>query len=333
MIHKFISYLLKNQVVLVLFLILIGWFILQIRGILTLVFLSYIITTALNPFVQILKKRNLPHILAVLIPYLLAIVFIVGLVVPLIPFTVMQVQALGLNLPEYADQAARSLGFRVDAEAIRDIVANELGNISRNAFAVTSRVFGGVFSTLTILIVTFYMMLYHGRFKHFLASFFHKNDREKILGTFEQVDDKLGAWLQGQIVLSLFIFGITWVVLTVLGVPTALPLAILAGLLEIVPTLGPILASIPAIIVAFTISPTLAIIVAIAYIVIQALENNVLVPKIMQRAVGLNPIIVIVGVLVGANLMGVTGALLSIPFISFIVVLYTSLRKNFDDFE
>jgi len=121
---------------------------------LTLVFLSYIITTALNPFVHTLEKRNFPHIIAVLIPYILAIVFVVGLVVPLIPFTLMQVQSLGMNLPEYADEAARSLGFRVDAEAIREIVSNELGNISRNAVAVASRVFGGVFSTS----VSFFMI-------------------------------------------------------------------------------------------------------------------------------------------------------------------------------
>lgn len=122
----------------------------------------------------------------------------------------------------------------------------------------------------------------------------------------------------------------TFIALSILGLPFALPLAVLAGLLEAIPTLGPTLAAVPAVIVALTVSPSLAVLVIITYIVIQTLENNVLVPKIMQRAVGLNPVIVILGVMVGANLMGVVGALLSIPFLSFILVLYTSLEKKFD---
>ena len=102
-------------------------------------------------------------------------------------------------------------------------------------------------------------------------------------------------------------------------------MALLAGLLEVVPTLGPTLSAIPATIVALTISPTMAIVIILTYILIQMLENQLIVPKIMERAVGLNPVIVILGVSIGANLMGIVGALLSIPFISFVIVLYQSL--------
>ena len=134
--------------------------------------------------------------------------------------------------------------------------------------------------------------------------------------------------MRGQLLLMLAIGLATFLGLILLGIPYALPLAILAGLLEIIPTLGPILAAVPAVIIALTISPGMAIVVVGLYIVIQMLENNILVPKIMQRAVGLNPVIVIIGVVIGANLLGVAGALLSIPFIALLAVLYRGFSSS-----
>jgi predicted PurR-regulated permease PerM len=228
------------------------------------------------------------------------------------------------------DQAGSTLGFGIDAKQIQEAVAGELNNLGKNAFAVTSAVFGGVFSTVTILIVAFYLLLYHEKFKHAIASVFPKRDRDDIFEILGQVDDKLGGWFRGQLTLGFAIGIMTFIALSIIGLPFALPLAVLAGLLEAIPTLGPTLAAVPAVIVALTVSPSLALIVVVIYILIQTLENNVLVPKIMQRAVGLNPVVVILGVMIGANLMGVVGALLSIPFLSFIIVLYSSLEKKFD---
>ena len=108
----------------------------------------------------------------------------------------------------------------------------------------------------------------------------------------------------------------------------ALPLAVAAGILEIIPTAGPILASIPAIIVALTVSPTLALVVAISYFIIQIIENNILVPKIMERSVGLNPVVVILAILVGGTLMGVVGALLAIPFLSALIIILVSAEDE-----
>ena len=141
-----------------------------------------------------------------------------------------------------------------------------------------------------------------------------------------QIDDKLGAWLRGQVVLCFSIGLLSWVTLTLINLPYAVPLAVFAGIFEAVPTIGPILSAVPAIIVALTIDPKIAITVAIIYFVIQMLENHVLVPNIMRHAVGLNPIIVIVGIMIGGSLMGITGALLAIPFISFLTVLLNNLN-------
>jgi len=326
MVHRFYKYLLSNQVIFALFLVIVGWLLFQTRGILTSIFIAYIINAALLPLVKYLRAKGVPDFPSVLIPFIGILVVIFLIIFPLVPFIVDQIKALLIGLPGYIKQAADVTGFSVDANQIQTYVARELDSIGRNAFSVTSKVFGGLFSTLTVLVVSFYLILYHKRFKENIAQLFHRNDRERVVNTLSLVDDKLGAWLRGQIVLSLFIGIITWIALSIIGLPYALPLAILAGILEIVPTIGPIISAIPAIVVALTVSPPLAIIVTLIYFGIQMAENNILVPKIMQRAVGLNPVIVITAVMIGANLLGVIGALLAVPFVSFLIVLFKSLN-------
>lgn len=328
MLHKFYLYLLRNQVIFALFLIIFGWFILQIRGIIMSIFLSYILMAALLPAVTFLRRKGLPKLLAAAIPFFLAVLLVFVIILPLIPFFVEQIGSLAVGLPNYINESASTLGLQIDADSIQGFISREANNLGHNAFALTSVVFGGVFSTLTVVIISFYLLLYYEHFKNSIAELFHEDLHNHVIKTIEQIDSKLGSWLRGQILLSITIGVMSWIMLSLLGLPYALPLALLAGLLEIVPTLGPILAAIPAVIVAFTISPTMAITVALVYIVIQLLENNFLVPKIMERAVGLNPIVVILAVMIGANLMGVIGALLSIPFASFLTVLFQSVNST-----
>lgn len=301
----------------------------QLRGILMAIFISYILMASLLPFVRALRRANFPRILAVLIPYVSMILLMVLLIFPLIPFFISQVQSLLNNFPTYLKESANTFGFTLEADEIRSWITREINGVGRNAVAVTSKVFGGVFSILTIFIISFYLLLYQDHFKKAIAALFHKDAHEEVMETMTQIDEKLGAWLRGQVLLSVAIGVMTWIMLTVLGLQEfALPLAVLAGLLEVIPTLGPTLSAIPAVVVALTISPTLAIAVVVTYAAIQAIENNFLVPKIMQRAVGLNPVVVIIAVMIGANLMGVFGALLSIPFVSFIMVLFNSINRK-----
>lgn len=283
---------------------------------------------AVLPITQYLRKKRVPKLLSVLIPYFTILILLFSMIGPLIPFLLQQIDALLLNFPKYLDQSAKFLGFQMDPRQLQTYLNGQLSNISSSAITVTTQVFGGIFTLITIFIVSLYLLLYNDDFKKKFAQLFHRQNHEKVLNTLSLVNEKLGAWLQGQVLLCFSIGFITWIALSLLGVPFALPLALLAGILEVVPTLGPTLSAIPAVIVALTISPTLAVVIVITYILIQMLENQLLVPKIMERAVGLNPIVVILGVTIGANLMGVVGALLSIPFISFIIVIYKSLEAQ-----
>ncbi len=330
MIHRFFNYLSKNQVLFALFLIASGWIIIQIRDILLSVFLSYIIMASILPLVIFLRKKRFPKVIAVIIAYTGMVITFFLLILSPIPFVIEQIQKLILSFPDAINKASQTLGIQIsiDANQIQNYISNEINTISSNAFTLTTQLFGGIFTFLMIFVITFYMLLYYDEFKKLISRLFPHKDRSYVFSTLDKINDKLGAWLRGQFILSVFVALISWVTLTAMGIPSALPLAILSGLLEIVPTLGPILSSIPAIIVALTISPQLAISVTIAYILIQLIENNLLVPKVMERAVGLNPIVIILGVLIGANLIGITGALLAIPLITFVIVIYKSIQQK-----
>lgn len=325
--YRFFNYLKQNQVLLALVSLIVGWFVLQTHSIWVSLFLSYIITTALLPFVAYLQKLHFPKIAAILIPYFSTIIIIAFLVSVIVNSFIPELNSLVHNLPILLDKSAKSLNIPLGGIALQGQLTNDASAVGQNAFNLTTKVFGGVFSVITILIVSFYLLLYHEAFHGWVSGLFGIRYNKHAKEVLEQVDDKLGAWARGQIVLSFCIGLAVFLALSLLQVPYALPLGIMAGLFEFIPTLGPTLAAIPSIIIALTISPSLAIAVLALYIAIQFLENHLLVPKIMQKAVGLNPIMVILGIAIGANLLGIPGALLAVPFISFTTVLINGVRS------
>jgi predicted PurR-regulated permease PerM len=329
MINKsFFRYLYSNQIIVALAVIAVAWILFELIGVVIAGFIAYIIMAAISPVVDVLAKRKIPKALGAAMVYLLIVVVLVLLIFPLVPFFSNQTMQLVKGLPLYIHNATELLGINASAKELQDFLSSQLGAIGTNALQVTGKVFGGIFTVLTIIVLSFYLLLDHTRVQKSIASLFSPSVRGHARDTIEKVEDKLGAWLRGQILLSFVVGFVTWVGLTLIGVEYALPLALLAGLLEIVPTIGPIIAAIPAMIVALSISPTVAVLVAILYAIIQVLENNFLVPRIMQRAVGLHPIIVILGIIIGGKLLGVLGALLAVPFISLIVVITREINKS-----
>lgn len=319
------SYLLKNQFIAALLIIAVGMFLLEIKNILLLLFVCIILTSTLAPAVRLLKRYRVPKIVAIALLYVVIISFLTLLIAPLVPFFIEQFQALLENFPRYIDQTAKVLHFNVDATKIREIASSQADIIGKNAFVVTSEIFGGFLSLITVLVISFYLLLDHDNIIKKLPGLFPQNLQQKVEGAVQEIELTLSAWFRGQLTLSFFVGFFTWIALTVVGLPYALPLAVIAGILEIIPTIGPILSAVPAIIIGFSISPTTALVVAGAFLIIQQLENNLLVPKIMEKAVGLHPVVVILGVILGGKLAGILGALLSAPFIS---VLYILLKRS-----
>lgn len=326
--HPVLSYILRNQVIFALILILCLWAIVEIRTILLSLFAAYIIKAALHPYVDYLQKKKFPQILAVGIPYIITVAFLVLLIFPLFPFFIKQIALLINQLPNYLSNNEGILGFSLDTSQINRIISSEFGNISRNALSLTGALFSSIFAIFTVFVVGFYLLLYEKSIRKGIINMFPEDKAKQVEWTLNHIDEKLGSWLRGQLILSIFIGVITYVILLILQVDFALSLALIAAILEIVPSIGPTIAAIPAIIIASSSSIPLALVVLVAYIGIQFLENNVLVPRIMARAVGLNPLAVILAITVGATLLGVIGALLSVPFISFCIVIFTSLKNS-----
>lgn len=328
MINLLFQYLSRNQAVAAIVIIAIGWLVIELKGVFAGILISYIIMAALFPWVSFLRQKGIPNAISVSITYFVTLAFLVLLIFPLVPFFASQIQSLLNSFPRYIDDSARLLGFAIDTDQVKSLIVSVLDEIGKNALSVTGTVFSGFFFALTVLVISFYLLIDHDHIKNSIVGLFAKQSQKKTFSILTQIEEKLGAWLRGQIILSLSIGSITFLVLTLLGLEFALPLALIAGILEIVPTVGPIIAAVPAVIVALSVSPTLAVAIIALYIIIQVLENNLLVPRIMQKAVGLDPLVIIIGVIVGSKLMGVGGALLSIPFMALIVVIYKNLERQ-----
>lgn len=296
----------------------------ETRTIIMLLFISTIFMSALLPFVKVLERGKIPRTLAIAVPFFIFITVIVLLVVSVIPFINSEIHHMFVRFPTYLQKATDTLGVDLFGQGI----GSEVTALGRNALHITVTAFEGLLSFITVFVITFYLLLDNERIKQTITKLFPNHQEKKVSDTVSQIEERLGSWLLGQLALSVSMAVIIWVVLSLLGIDFALPLAVITGLLEFVPTIGPIIASIPAIIVGLTISPTLALIIACAYAVIQFTETHILVPNIMRKAVGLHPIFIIVSIITGAKLLGVMGALLAVPFVSSLVIIWSSMANE-----
>jgi predicted PurR-regulated permease PerM len=199
---------------------------------------------------------------------------------------------------------------------------------SQTVFTRTLGIFNGVFSIITILVVSFYLVAEQKGMREFIKSLVPPHHQEFTMSLVDKIQKKMGMWIIGQILLSVSIFLLTFAGLSLLGVKYALFLALLAGLLEVVPYIGPIISAIPAVFFAFMQSPPLAIAVLVLYIIVQKIEGYVLVPKIMQKTVGTSPLVVLVALLIGFKLAGILGLLLAVPLVGAVTVLIQEFYGN-----
>ncbi|OGB75448.1 hypothetical protein A2810_01100 [candidate division Kazan bacterium RIFCSPHIGHO2_01_FULL_49_10] len=307
-----------------------------IRDIIAIVFVSIIIAAALSPTVDRLTKWKVPRTISIILIYLLVLSLLGGIVYFVLPPMITQIKQLAESLPAYFTAFTDLLknlregsinGVLNASQDSLNSISNFLGQIANNLFNTTIGFFSGAAAIVMVFILTLYFLLDENGIKKFFVSLFPVKQKNQMIAIANKMGIKLGGWLRGQIVLALAVGLVVYIGLLIIGMPYALTLGILAGALEIIPVIGPIIAAIPAILIAFTISPTAALIVTAFYILVQEMENKLLVPKIMQYAVGLNPVTIIIIILIGAKLMGILGILLSIPVASVIYVLLEEWPK------
>lgn len=303
----------------------------RLRDIILLLFISFILMSAFNPWVDRLEQGKVPRWLAILFFYALFFGSLTILFASALPSFILQTQAFWQNFPILATHIAQDLRLTnfVAKEEIKSVIELLLQNFSGQMlwlpggiFKLGAGIIGYFLNLISLLVVTFYLLLEHRKLKTTLTNFLQKNRQGKFVKEIEEVEAKLGSWLRGELFLMFVIGFFTYLGLTfLLRLPFALPLAIVAGFLEIVPILGPIISTIPALLVAAAFSPWKAISVILLYTLIQQLESNVLVPKVMNKAVGLDPLLVLLALVIGGRLAGPLGALLSVPILAALAIL------------
>lgn len=294
-----------------------------IRDIIVLLILALILASVMEPMVEYFNKKKIPRAVSILTVYLI-ILSIAGIVFYLlIPPVVEQVKQFAIHFPNYVHALQDQLGADIiDAKAITEFSSQFLtGGNSNGLLANTFGVFSGVFSLLAVFAFSFYMVTEEKGMKKFISDLLPPQHQKFVVGLIEKIQKKMGLWILGQVILSFSIFLATFIGLKILGVQYALFLALLAGILEIIPYLGPIISAIPAIFFAFIQNPPLAIAVLVLYVLIQQTENYVLTPKVMAKTVGMSPLVVLLALLIGFKLAGIIGFLIAVPLAGAVMVV------------
>lgn len=311
--------------------VLVLFFLYMIKEVLAILFVSLIFASAVDPWVDKMERFKIPRWLGILLIYIVFFAIIFLAVYALIPPLVEQFSQLAGNFPQYFEKIgatyegvkAYSLEHGIldnlnqGISALKDNLTGAVQSVLSSVFAV----FGGIISFFVILVMTFYMTVEESAMKRSLSFILPDKYQPFTLQLINKVQQKIGDWLKGQLILSLIIGLMSYVGLLILGVNYALILAFVAAIGEFIPYVGPFVSAVPAVLLAFTQSPLKALMVLVLYVIIQQLENNLLVPKVMQRAVGLNPIISIIALLVGAKVGGLLGMILAIPVATAITVI------------
>lgn len=310
------------------FLVLLSFFVLYlIREVVALLFVSLVLAAALDPWVDYLQKYKIPRSVSILIIYILSLSILSLVVAMLVPPVSEQIGQLAKNLPFYYERLSLGISQITEGgrqpslpEALQSLSAN-LGETTKSIFSTITGIFGGLVSFIAVLVIVFYLTIEEATLKKLVRFLTPTHNRDYVADLIERMQKKIGLWLRGQLALCLIIGIITYIGLLVLGVKYALLLALIAGILEIVPFVGPVISAIPAILVGFSDSLVKVLLIIMLYFVVQQFENHIIVPKVMQKAVGLNPIIIILAILIGAKLGGVVGALLAVPVTAAIGVI------------
>lgn len=315
------------------------FFLYILQDVLLIFLFSIIIASAISPFANWLDSKRFPRLLGVLLLFL-AVLGLMALIISLvIPSVSADVNRLIAALPELVDRitgelediqegAPSYLDFISEIQNILSAFSSYLQQASGSVIGLVVGIFGGFVSFIAILVISFYLSVTKNGIESFLGSVVPEKYESYVMDLWKRSERKVGLWLQGQALLALIVGLVVYVGLSLMGIKFALLLGLLALVLEIVPIAGPILAAVPAIVLAFIQDPALGLWVLLFYIVVQQLENHILVPLVMGKTIGLNPVVVIMSLLIGGQLAGIIGMLLAIPVATVIVEIIDDLARQ-----
>ena len=307
--------------------------------------LSIVVASAIEPSTQWFVSRKVPRLFAVIFIYIAMAICLAGIIFFLLLPLLSESSDFLRNFPTYfnvgtiADTlnnndffTSGSISNFTNTLNLDDVVTqinHIIGSVTSNTFGTIVSFFGGVLSFFLILVLSFYLAVEEDGVGKFLKAITTIKHEKYIISLWKRSQRKIGLWMQGQLVLAVIVGTLVYLGLLIVGVPNALLLAFLAAAFEIIPLFGPILASIPAIAIAFVTGgiPLAGIVVGL-YIIIQQFENQLIYPLVVKKIVGVSPIVSILALAVGWQLAGFVGLVLSVPLAAVIIEFFGDFERD-----
>jgi predicted PurR-regulated permease PerM len=315
------------------------WLVLRLVQVVLLVYVSALFAMGFNALIRFfdrhrtrkLGRRRLPRWLVVLAVYMTILAVVAGLAAAVVPSLVQQAKELTADLPRLLDRAEKFLvdhGVLEESSTLREALQRASFDGTGAVGTVASAVWGflgGIVGLLTILVLTFYLVAESESIFKTAMRLCPAPRRARVAAVVGEIGHQVSAWLGGQLLLSAIIGTSTAAVLGIMGVPYFAVLALISAIGEMIPVVGPLVAAVPAVLVGLSVSWKMALFVAGFFLVQQQLENHLLVPKLMERQLGISPVTVIIALLVGSALLGIVGALLAVPTAAIAHVLFAEM--------
>jgi predicted PurR-regulated permease PerM len=307
-------------------------------GVLVLVFIAILLASALEPMIGVIRDRlPLGRGATILVVYVTFFVTVVGLAFIVVPAAIAQGQEIVKGLPSTLD-SIRSWAATLEPAILGDSITRLTDSAAKvfeapapnpdQVVEVGAAAAEAAIALATLLTLVFFWLVEHARLQRYLLAYFPADNRAGARDIWNEVETRLGLWVRGQLTLMGTMGVATATAYALLGVPGALLLGLIAAITEAIPIVGPLLGAIPAILVASTVSPELALIVAGVYVVIQLIEGSVLVPLVMRNTIGISPLLVMLSLLVGAAAGGLLGALLAVPIVASAEIILSQLQAR-----
>lgn len=295
-----------------------------VRSILVLVLIAAFLAVGLDPAVRRLEKIGLRRGLSVTVIFLTALLFIVGFALAIVPPLVKQVTSFATDFPTYVQDLAENnprIKEFVEENQIQSKLQDAVGGIPTvigssfgSVLGVAGSVLSALFNALTVLVLTIYFLLSLSRIRAGSLRLVPKSKRARVGELMDPILEKIGGYIAGQITVALIASILSFIFLAVTGVPFPVALALWVAIAALIPLVGATLGAIPAVIVAFFDSTGLGIATLVFFLVYQQVENYVIAPRVMTKAVDVSPAAVLLAALIGGSLLGFVGALMAIPF-------------------
>ena len=294
-----------------------------VRSILVLVLIAVFLAVGLDPAVRRLEGWGMRRGIAVATIFLATVLFIVGFSLAVVPPLVRQVTSFATDLPDYVqDLAENNPRIREWVETndiptkLREAVNNVptiIGSSFGSVLGIAGSVLSALFNALTVLVLTIYFLLSLSRIRAGSMRLVPASRRERVGSLMDPILQKIGGYIAGQVTVALIAGSLSFIFLLITGVPFPVALALWVTIAALIPLVGATLGAIPAVIVAFFTSLTLGIVTLIFFLIYQQVENYIIAPRVMTKAVDVSPAAVLLAALIGGSLLGFVGALMAIP--------------------